>query len=253
MKAQGQRNNHAQSWLEAEISSLYDILSFIKMRLSYHKMDAKKHNFGMMLQYKEDIVDIHSMIDNSGKPKSGSLSINTPWDSLNDVRLGYEFNTGKRTLALDSYCHWNGKDVIVANVTGHVLPSDVVLDFTVHQHSLGTAKGGFTYQISDATGELKSSAQLEYGLSSFKVSGELNKFPYRLGWMADISTPRLKTQSEFNFFKGYGALDIGGKVSVDHHSIVELHWNSWFESLLEHRFNLKANIYDREFSANSNR
>ena len=247
MKAQGKRN--PQSWLEMEISSIYDILSFLKLRLSYDKVD-KRHDFGMVFQYKDDIVDIKSMID-AGKPKAGSLAITTPWQCMSNVKLGYVFRTG-RTLAFDSFVDWNGKEVVIANVTGHILPSDISLDFIVNQHHLGTAKGGFTYLMS-SNGELKSSAELEYGLSHFKLSGEHTNFPYKLNCVGDISTPNLKTKSEFNMFRGYGALDIGGKVSVDHRSILDLHWNSWFESIMEHRFNLKANINEHEFTANSNR
>ena len=209
------------SWLQFEATSLYEALSYVKMRLSHSKVE-KEHDFTLVLQYKDDVIDVKSTID-TGKPKSGTFSISTPWSCMNKVELGYTFNTG-RTVTLESYLNWNDKEMVTTNVTGHILPSDVVLDFTVSQHYLGTATGGISYLLS-TNGEVKSSVNLTYGLSSFKISGEHTKFPFRVGCQAEIFSPRLKAETEMNLFQGYGALDIGGKVSVDHQTLLELQWN----------------------------
>ena len=236
------------SWLQFEATSLYEALSYVKMRLSHSKVE-KEHDFTLALQYKDDVIDVKSTID-TGKPKSGTFSISTPWSCMNKVEFGYTFNTG-RTVTLESYLNWNDKEVVTTNVTGHILPSDVVLDFTVSQQSLGTATGGISYLLS-TNGEVKSSVNLTYGLSSFKISGEHTKFPFRVGCQAEIFSPRLKAQTEMNLFQGYGALDIGGKVSVDHQTLLELQWNSWFESIMEHRFEVKTNILGHELNAKAN-
>ena len=209
------------SWLQFEAESLYEVMSYVKMRLSHSKIE-KVHDLTLVLQFKEDIIDIKSTID-TGKPKSGTFFISTPWSCMNKVEFGYTFNTG-RTVALESYLNWNDKEVVTTNVTGHILASDVVLDFTVSQHYLGTATGGISYLLS-ADGEVKSSVNLSYGLSSFKISGEHTKSPFRVGCQSEIVSPRLKAQTEMNLFKGYGALDIGGKVSVDQQTLLELQWN----------------------------
>ena len=51
------------SWLQFEAESLYEVMSYVKMRLSHSKIE-KVHDLTLVLQYKEDIIDIKSTIGN---------------------------------------------------------------------------------------------------------------------------------------------------------------------------------------------
>ena len=51
------------SWLQFEAESLYEVMSYVKMRLSHSKIE-KVHDLTLVLQFKEDIIDIKSTIGN---------------------------------------------------------------------------------------------------------------------------------------------------------------------------------------------
>ncbi len=71
----------------------------------------------------------------------------------------------------------------------------------------------------------------------------------------DATTSFLMTNAEASLFTGYGAIDIKGHLDVDNTRVAVLQWNSWFNSILEHRFNAKMQYQTLELTvvANNNK
>ena len=143
------------------------------------------------------------------------MALSTPWEYIKDVKAGFVFNFGKE-VKLDTYLTWNDISVATANVTGHLLPHDVTLDFAVSQLLIGQATGGFVYKKSSH--ETKVSTQLKYGQNNFNLDAEYRPMPCVVHFKTDISTHAIMVNSEFSLSKGLRApesLDINTHLDVD--------------------------------------
>ncbi len=156
IKVTGERSS--SNWVQLETTSAYEPLDGLFIHLENSAV-GKKNSNAAILQYKKDEIKLSTMYDNS-KPKEGVISLETPWDSLKQVSLGFLFNYG-RQIQLDTYLNWNHAPVAAANVTGHILPSDIKLDVHVSKESIGEATGGFAYKKTSLGSS--SSMHLKYG------------------------------------------------------------------------------------------
>ena len=144
--------------LVVETKSAYAALNDMLMKVESVLAD-KRRTTNVLLKYKEDAIKVSTVIDN-GKPKEGLIAIETPWENVREMTLGFLFDYGQE-VQIDTYCTWNHAPMATANVTGLVKRNEIDLTFHVTQTRLGEAKAGVSYKNTQRG--LSSHIELNYG------------------------------------------------------------------------------------------
>lgn len=239
-----------QSFLQLETGSAYESLDDLFIRLE-NVRESKKLSSSAVFRFKKEAVKLQTMFDN-GKPKQGQMSIETPWDCIRQMNLGFLFLFG-RQIQLDTFMNWNEQPMISANVTGHLLPSDVALEFTIvkQNNHHEAAKGGFSYKKSNS-GDYSSSANLEYGDSHLNLGMELKEEPMLANAKVDLKTPLIITNAQMNFLFKENMIDLKSHLNVNDEKLLQVNLKSWFESMLAHRLDSKLFVAPHEISVKAN-
>ena len=81
------------AWVQVETKSAYTALDKLFMRLETVRVE-KRQTTNILLKYKTDALKMTTLLD-TGKPKEGLVTIETPWEKVRQMTVGFLFNYGQ--------------------------------------------------------------------------------------------------------------------------------------------------------------